>query len=157
MVLWSISNYATLDGVGGLFASARWHTQGHRIVYLAETPAGALAEILVHLELDLEHLPTSYKLLKTEGPGDISIRTISPLPPDWNQHVVVSRTIGDEWLTENRHALLRVPSAIIPETFNALLNPQHPDAARVKVLWHQEYPWNSACFDNRLPASNFSL
>jgi RES domain-containing protein len=148
MVLWRISNYATLDGVGGLFASARWHTQGHRIVYLAETPAGALTEILVHLELDLEHLPTSYKLLKAEAPSDISIRaiSISELPPDWKEHVIVSRTIGDEWLAANKHALLRVPSAIIPETFNVLLNPQHPDAPRIKILWHQEYPWDQRFF-----------
>lgn len=148
MVLWRISNYATLDGVGGLFASARWHTQGHRIVYLAETPAGALTEILVHLELDLENLPTSYKLLKAEAPGNLSIRTISvsELAADWKERVVISRTIGDEWLSANKYAVLRVPSAIIPETFNVLLNPQHPEAARIKILWHQEYPWDQSLF-----------
>ena len=77
MLLWRISNYATLEGAGGLLASARWHTQGRSIVYLGETPAGALTEALVHLELDLADLPKTYKLLKAEAPEDLAVRTIT--------------------------------------------------------------------------------
>src|SRR5690242_21094749 len=87
MLLWRISNHATLEGEGGLLASARWHTQGHPILYLAETPAGALVEVLVHLELDPAHLPRSYQLLKAEAPDDTSLRAIgkSELAEDWTQ------------------------------------------------------------------------
>ena len=144
MVLWRISNHRTLDGRGGIKASARWHSRGRPIVYLAETATGALAEALVHLELDPNHLPRNYKLLKSEGPDDIAIRKItkSDLPRNWVEDEVATRTIGDEWLASNETALLRVPSAIAPESFNMLLNPMHREAARVVVVAYREYPWD---------------
>ena len=148
MLLWRISNYATLEGRGGLLASARWHTQGRSMVYLGETPAGALTEVLVHLELELADLPKTYKLLKAEAPEDLAVRTITEtdLPADWKENLTATRTMGDEWLASRATALLRVPSVIVPETYNVLLNPEHPDAARVKVLSYREYPWDERLF-----------
>ena len=144
MLLWRISNHATLDGEGGLIASARWHTQGHPVLYLAETPAGALVEVLVHLELDPAHLPRSYKLLKAEAPDNISRREIgkAELAANWTQDLRATRELGDGWLRSRSTALLLVPSAIVPETFNVLLNPHHPEAARVRIVSHRDYPWD---------------
>lgn len=145
MFLWRISNHSTLDGRGGLLASARWHTVGRPIVYLAETPAGSLVEALVHLELTRATLPKLYRLLKAEAPSDLYTLTIggAELSGDWIHDPVLTRTIGDEWLARRGTALLRVPSAIVPETYNMLLNPEHPDADRVQVLWYEQYPWDS--------------
>jgi RES domain-containing protein len=145
MLLWRISNHTTLDGRGGLIASARWHTEGRPIVYFAESPAGALVEALVHLELTPGRLPKAYRLLKAEAADSLSSKTVSidDLPKtDWIRDQLACRTIGDEWLRSKTTALLRVPSAIVPETFNLLLNPEQPEAARVRVLWHAEYPWD---------------
>src|ERR1700752_5337044 len=131
MLLWRISNHTTFDGRGGLSAFGRWHTEGRPIVYLAETPAGSLVEALVHLELSRTSLPKFYKLLKAEAPGDLSIKTIDGsrlLHGNWIEDQIAPRTVGDEWLASGSSALLRVPSAIVPETFNTLLNPEHPDA-----------------------------
>ena len=50
MELWRISNYADLSGIGGLKAAGRWHSQGRRIVYLADHPSSALLEMLVHMD-----------------------------------------------------------------------------------------------------------
>src|SRR5574337_1078903 len=126
MLLWRISNYATLDGFGGFYAAARWHTEGHRVVYLAETPAGSLVEALVHLELSAADLPRSYKLLKAEAPEDLTVQMLRErdLPPSWQKNLTATRTIGDEWLAARATALLRVPSVIVPETHNVLLNPE---------------------------------
>jgi RES domain-containing protein len=145
MMLWRISRHSTLDGHGGLLASARWHSQGRSIVYLAESPAGALLESLVHLELTPDAYPAHYGLLKAEASDEISVRTLGPgdLSGDWVGNVILTRTIGDEWLASQSTVLLRVPSAIVPETFNVLLNPEHPEAGRVQVLWHAEYPWDA--------------
>jgi RES domain-containing protein len=153
MFLWRISNHSTLDGRGGLFASARWHTGGRRLVYLAATPAGALVEILVHLELDPAHLPRSYQLLKAEAPDAIRAATIdvTTLPENWREDTTVSRTKGDEWLASGTSALLEVPSAILPETFNFLLNPLHPDSGRISVLWHRPYPYDPRLFQVSKP------
>jgi len=151
MFLWRISNHEGLDGRGGLLASARWHTQGRPIVYLAASPAGALVEALVNLELDAARLPGSYRLLKAEAPDDIQVRRIEveSLPEGWKDDLAVSRNLGDEWLAGGESALLEVPSAILPETFNVLLNPHHPDAVRIKVLGQQAYPYDRRFFKVR--------
>ena len=144
MILWRISNHATLDGRGGLETSARWHTQGRPIVYLAESAAGALLEVIVHLELSPARLPKAYRLLKVEAPDDVSIQTVSAsdLVKNWIHDETTTRTAGDKWLASASKALLRVPSAIAPETFNLLLNPAHEDAQRLRIVSHREYPWD---------------
>lgn len=145
MLLWRISNHSSLDGRGGLIADGRWHFQGTPVVYLAESPAGALLEILVHLELDITGLPAGYKLLKIEAPPEILPENLdeTEIPSRWRQNRNVTAELGAKWLGLGQTALLRVPSAIVPETFNFVLNPVHPDAAKLKILWHRSYPWDS--------------
>lgn len=144
MFLWRISNHASLDGRGGLLAGARWHLAGQPIVYLAESPAGSLLEVLVHLELDLDNLPKTFKLSKIEVPSTISIRNFdeAKLTADWTNDPDSTAEMGTAWLTSGSTALLCVPSAIVPETNNYLLNPRHDQAAKVKVLWNRDYPWD---------------
>jgi RES domain-containing protein len=151
MFLWRISNHEALDGRGGLLASARWHTQGRPIVYLAANPAGALVEVLVNLELDAARLPGSYTLLKAEAPDDIQVRRIElgSLPVGWAGDLTITRNMGDEWLAGGESALLEVPSAILPETWNVLLNPHHLDAGRIRVVWQQAYPYDRRFFKVR--------
>lgn len=148
MFLWRISRHGTLEGRGGLHAAARWHSQGHPVVYLAASPAGALVEVLVHLELDPRHLPQSYQMLKAEAPHDIVLSSIAPssLPSNWRDDLVLTRSKGDEWLASGQSALFEVPSAILPETFNLLLNPRHPAAQRITVLWHEPFPYDRRLF-----------
>ncbi|HEY2913115.1 MAG TPA: RES family NAD+ phosphorylase [Candidatus Angelobacter sp.] len=136
MILWRTSNYADLHGIGGLRASARWHTRGHRIVYLSSTPASALLEILVHLEIEEGHLPRFYKLLEIQVPDDVRMEKLedwAKLPKGWPRKQAVTRALGDQWLERNSAALLEIPSALVPRTSNFLLNPLHPDAAKIKI------------------------
>jgi RES domain-containing protein len=144
MFLWRISNHSTLDGCGGLLAGARWHLPGHPVVYLAESPSASLLEALVHLELNLAGLPRTFKLLKIEVPAGVTVRNIdaTTLTADWTNDPDASAEMGSEWLNAKSSALLRVPSAIVPETHNYLFNPRHASAAKVKVLWNRDYPWD---------------
>jgi RES domain-containing protein len=148
MFLWRISNHATLDGRGGLLASARWHSKGRPVVYLATSPAVAVLEALVHLELNIADLPESYRLLKAEAPDGLRRLRIAAdsLPKGWEMDENVSRARGDEWLAEGTSAILEVPSAIVPETVNVLLNPRHRDAGRVAILWHKQFPYDRRLF-----------
>ncbi len=144
MFLWRISNHRAIDGRGGLETSARWHTQGRPIVYLAESAAGALLEVLVHLELSPVRLPKSYRLLKVEVPDDLAIEALSAtdLSEAWVNDETLTRTVVDQWLASKRSALLQVPSAIAHETLNVLLNSAHEGARRLKIVSHREYPWD---------------
>ena len=134
MDLWRISKFPTLNGEGGRLAAARWNTAGSPIVYLAASPPGALIEILVHLELDASELPPTYTLLRVSVPSTVRTSTLKvPTGDAWKSDLTLTRKLGDTWLKSKRSALARVPSAILPDTFNYLLNPLHPDATRIKI------------------------
>jgi len=135
MRLWRISDHASLSGDGGVFFSARWHTRGRRVLYLADHPASALLEVIVHIEVDAEDLPSDYQLLGIDVPDDLAVHQLEQgeLPADWKERVALNQKIGGVWLNEGLTALLRVPSAIVPEASNYLLNPLHPDAARIVI------------------------
>ena len=146
MELWRISSYADLSGAGGLNAAARWHSQGRRIVYLADHPSSALLEMLVHIDLNL--VPSTYQLLRITVPPDLAFDRvgIDELPVDWRTETVASRQIGDRWLDQSSSALLQVPSAISQEAHNFLLNPAHPDAARIAVAEIFRAPFDARLF-----------
>jgi RES domain-containing protein len=145
MELWRISNYPDLSGAGGLRAAGRWHSRGRHIVYLADHESSALLEMLVHLDRDL--LPATYQLLRVSVPDDITLETTLDLPADWRSKTMVSREVGDRWLDRSSSALLQVPSAISERGNNYLLNPAHPDAAKITVVEVIKAP-----FDSRLLA-----
>ena len=141
MKLFRISNYGDLSGIGGWRFSARWHTRGRPVVYCAEHPAGALVEFLVHLAHDL--IPDTFQMLTIEADDEVgvSVVNVSDLPGNWQGSTQVSRGVGNRWLAEGTTPLLRVPSAILPDTWNLLINPLHPDAARtLRVIKAQHVP-----------------
>jgi RES domain-containing protein len=141
VILWRISNHSSLAGDGALRASGRWHTRGRRVVYCAESPAAALLEILVHFEIEIRDLPARYRLLKIEAPDRLQVQRVAAedLPGDWPERPEVTRAIGDAWLANAPTALLIVPSAVVPETSNVLLNPLHRDANRVVIIRASEH------------------
>ncbi len=143
MELWRISNYADLSGIGGVRAAGRWHSQGRRIVYLADHPSSALLEMLVHMDRDL--IPPTYQLLRIVLPPSITIETIGKdeLPADWQTRTMATREIGDRWLDRSGSALLQVPSAISHQGQNFLLNPAHPEAAAIVVAEIIRAPFDS--------------
>lgn len=142
MALWRISRHRELDGLGGLRAPGRWHERGLPIVYLAETAAGALLEVCVHTAAN--DVPPSYTLLEVKVPTPISVETISvdSLPQNWSEDLQATRAVGSEWLRSSRSALLRVPSVLVPATFNVLLNPAHPDSKKITIASVLEYPFD---------------
>lgn len=143
MVLWRISRHLDLLGIGGLRASARWHVAGHPIVYLAESPSAALLEVCVHTCAN--DVPSLYTLLRIEGPDDPGLSAVTNLPEGWANRIEVTQKLGMSWLQGKESLLLRVPSAIIPETFNILFNPLHQQASSFRITDTFTYP-----FDPRL-------
>jgi len=144
MVLWRISRHRDLSGIGGLKAGGRWHHAGYPIVYLAETPASALLEVCVHTSAN--DVPPKFTLLKIEGPGlEVPSLSVNALPDEWRTKLEITRDLGTSWLDKNETVLLRVPSAIVPETMNYLFNPAHRKAAEFHIVEAIAYP-----FDTRL-------
>jgi RES domain-containing protein len=137
VTLWRISRFADLAGTGGLFASGRWHTRGRPVVYLSDHPASCLLEMLV--QGPRLSLPPSFRWLRVEVAG-VAPEPHAALPDDWRTDAVATRRLGDTWLATRSSALLQVPSVIVPHASNYLLNPRHPDAARLAIRDVIEYP-----------------
>lgn len=140
MRLWRICRepYATdpMSGRGGLVVSGRWNTKGRRVVYTSETLSLAALEYLVHVDKGM--VPPDLVTLEIDVPDTIKRTStkIASLPKSWRTHPapVALRRFGDDWLEKAATAVLRVPSALIPEEFNLLLNPEHPDSRSFKVV-----------------------
>lgn len=148
MILWRVSSYADLDGTGGLYVSGRWHTKGHPVIYCTLNPATALLETLVHMEIDSEDRPEHFQVLRIEGPDTLSQERIeaSTLPANWADDVTVTQSVGDRWLSEERTLLLEVPSVLVPETWNVLVNSGHPEANLFRITMIYKHAFDARFF-----------
>ena len=128
----------TLLGIGASMSEGyRWNSVNTRVIYTAESRALATLEISVHLDLS-EDLPNDRYYVAIEIPDDIIIQEVKleDLPEDWNSNppTLTTQTIGDDFVNYNEAAILKVPSSIVPQEFNYLINPNHPDVSKIKVL-----------------------
>lgn len=145
--LWRISSYGDLSGAGGLRHAGRWHSAGFPIVYLADSPSTALLETLVHLELDEDTYPDARKLLEVTVPADCVVEELElPEGEGWKQDQAFTQRLGMTWLRSHRSPLASVPSVIVSEVRNYLLNPMHPDAVRIKVVSERLQPFDPRFF-----------
>jgi RES domain-containing protein len=127
----------TLSGIGASMTSGyRWNSYNTKLVYTSESRALATLEVSVHLDLS-EDLPSDRYYVEIEIPDNLTILEvyIDDLPDDWNAKppTYSTQVIGDDFVLENQAAILKVPSSIVPQEFNYLLNPAHPDIKKIKV------------------------
>jgi RES domain-containing protein len=133
-----------LSGMGAKITGGRWNSVGVPVLYCATTIALATLES-VHT-LRSGGLPFNRYLVRIELPDATwNARQALDLPPggwDTIPAGMTSRGAGDAWLASLESALLLVPSVIVPEECNVLINPKHPDAAGVHAStlkrWHYD-------------------
>jgi RES domain-containing protein len=123
---------------GALYASgnpARWNSKDMKMIYTASSRALACLENVVHRSSI--GLRDAFRTMVIEIPDGLPITIIkkASLKSDWHQFVNYTYTqgLGDEWLKRNDTAVLKIPSAIIPEESNYLLNPAHSDYSKIKL------------------------
>ena len=120
------------DGEGAFLYGGRWNQRGTRVAYASDSIALAMLEVLVHLG----STPEAFSVVAVEFPERlVEVFDRAKLPPDWRSDPspLSVRLIGDEWARKQRSAVLQVPSAIVPEQHNFVLNPLHADFAKVKI------------------------
>lgn len=143
---------STLSGVGASMAEGyRWNSLNTKLVYTAESRALAILEVSVHLDLS-EDLPNDRYYVEIEIPDELAILevNINDLPKDWDSKppTIITQTIGDDFVNDMEAAVLKVPSSIVPQEYNYLINPNHVDANKIKVLNEV-----SMKFDSRLKST----
>lgn len=141
------------SGLGGLHASGRWTSRGRRVVYTSESISLAVLEYTLNYRY--RGWVPAFVLGKANIPGGVRIESVktTDLPRDWcdPQPPSVLQEIGRRWLEKRRSAVLRVPSAIVTEEWNYLLNPEHPDFG--KISFTSPKPFR---FDRRLAGTRNS-
>lgn len=128
--------FCDLNGEGARLYGGRWNSPGRPMIYTASAPSLALLELLVHLDLDLALLPDDYRLLAIDVPDAPEIETHSVTSTD----ALACTVIGDEFLRRGKALALSVPSAIVPQERNLLINPYHPQAPAVRVVSNEAFP-----------------
>lgn len=128
----------TLSGIGASVSKGyKWNSFNTRLVYTSESRALAILEVSVHLDLS-EDLPTDRYCVEIEIPDELTIQEvkIEDLPEDWDSKppAITTQTIGDDFVILNEAAILKVPSCIVTEEYNYLINPNHPDAKNIKMI-----------------------
>lgn len=143
MTVYRIANSLYKDDLSGQGASmfgGRWNSKGNPILYSAEHISLAVLELLVNFnKVESPFLP-SFHLLEIELPDSkpIVLKT-NELKKDWKQDMHYSQFIGDEFLKDNTKLILKVPSVVIPEEFNLLINPAHKDFKNIKIIRSKVY------------------
>lgn len=136
------------EGKGAELIGRRWNSKGTPMIYTSESRALCTAEIAVHL--DLGSSPTNYILLTILIPDEIELINIdeNTLPENWRKFPFTekSRKMGDQFIHENKFAVMKVPSAVIPGDSNYLLNPRHPEFAKIRVIKQEPYEFDQRFF-----------
>lgn len=138
-----------LSGTGAKLFGGRWNSTGLNALYTTEHISLAVLEILVHVKLYRQ--PLDYHLITIEIPEKAHIIAIdhAKLKRNWKDDFTYGQFIGDEFLIANQSLVLKVPSAIIEQENNLMINPAHPDAEKLKIRSSKIF-----IFDKRLYLKN---
>jgi RES domain-containing protein len=138
------------SGEGGLYASGRWTARGQPVVYTSASISLAVLEYTVNYRRR-GWVPATV-LGRASIPTGVTVETVSidELPPRWSaaDPPPQLQKIGGQWLERRRSVVLRLPSAIVTEEWNYLLNPLHADFG--KLTFSAPQPFN---FDRRVARS----
>lgn len=125
--------------------TARWNSKDVKMIYTASTRALACLENVVHRSA--LGLQANFRTMIIEVPDDLSIKVVRKveLPSDWHlfENYPFTQSLGDAWISGGETPVLQVPSAIIAEEYNYLLNPGHEDFKKVKLNRTERFEFDS--------------
>jgi RES domain-containing protein len=141
------ARHPVFDPTGAMLHGGRWNSVGKRVIYAAESYAGAMLEILVHANMAVP--PKHHRVVRISIPAEVLIETVSPADiPGWNQEdLTKTQAFGDDWLQQMRSAVLRVPSVITEgRENNLLINPAHEQFTLIHAEAPEPIHWDLRLF-----------
>jgi RES domain-containing protein len=135
-----------LSGNGAKLFGGRWNSAGLPVVYTTENISLAVLEILVRA--DMQTIPLSYHLIKIDIPNAIQPQFISTdkLKKDWKDDIGYTQWMGDEFIKSRNSLSLKVPSAIVDEENNYVINPKHEDFKKIKIIKVNKFQFDKRLF-----------
>ena len=121
-----------LDGEGARLYGGRWTSKGIRVVYASQTLSLAVLEILVHLQSSSPL--AAYVFYEIDfSESLVQDLPLVDLPENWRTFPAPAelQQFGDDWVRSGTAAVLRVPSAVLHEEYNYLINPEHQDFPQI--------------------------
>ena len=153
-VLWRIAvetpayPASDLSGTGARITGGRWNSQGAPVVYCSTSIALATLETVHYLRGG--GLPFNRYLVRIAIPDDVwdARQVLDPFPGGWDAIPagLSGKRAGDGWIAAGKSALLLVPSVIVPDECNVLLNPRHADAAAVTASTVRRWSYDPRFF-----------
>ncbi|MGH8853175.1 MAG: RES family NAD+ phosphorylase [Telluria sp.] len=138
-----------LSGTGAEMTGGRWNSKGTPVVYSAASIALATLETVHYLSCG--GLPFNRYLVRVDIPDAVwaARQVLDPLPGGWDAIPagMAARTAGDAWIAAGATALLLVPSVIVPDEHNVLINPQHGDSAAIVATTLKRWNYDPRFFD----------
>jgi len=119
------------SGSGAFLYGGRWNNPGTYLLYTSEN--NVLAAFEVALRIPLEHISNDYVMVPIEFP-DHPPPEEPALPPRWYLQPEITRSIGENFVSKGLHLTIKVPSALISDSFNFLINPNHALKGEVRAL-----------------------
>ncbi len=122
------------DGQGAAKYGGRWNSKGVAVVYTSSSLSLAALELLPHL--GAAPIPQKFVAIPVDVPVEIQIGQVpTKLPRKWRSTPPLASLSksGDKWVEAARTVLLAIPSIVVPQEFNYLINPAHPDFARLTI------------------------
>lgn len=132
-----------LIGEGAKINGGRWNHIGTPCIYGAASRALALLEYTAHVKIHL--IPRALSFVTFEVPDhSLTTFTVDQFPGNWKQfpHSKETRDFGTKFLSENKFLLHQLPSALIEEEMNFIINPLHPDMQLVKIFEIRDYAYD---------------
>lgn len=147
MIVYRITTAKWADKLSGSGYPARWNPRHVQVIYTASSIALACLENLVHRSG--EGLNANFRLVEISIPDGISTQTVTTdeLPEHWHtvEGYPFCQRIGNEWVEKSNSCTLQVPSSIIPDETNILINPGHSEFPQVSIQQVRRFS-----FDERL-------
>ncbi len=137
-----------LSGEGARLAGGRWNSPGLPLIYTSDSRSLCTVEVAVSLPIGL--FPDGFEMLLIDIPDELEILEVKTdnLPMDWKKPDYSEETqcIGDQFILDNRYAVMKVPSAVVPGDFNYLLNPGHKDFGKITKIRQEPYEFDGRFF-----------
>ncbi len=134
-----------ISGTGAKLFGGRWNTAGLPVLYTTENISLAVLEILVRTDISL--IPLHYYLIKIELPdmASITILNKNKLKKGWKNDPGYTQWIGNEFLKSNKALVLKIPSVIVDQEHNFIINTEHIEFKKIKITSSNKFS-----FDKRL-------
>jgi RES domain-containing protein len=122
-----------LSGTGAKMFGGRWNSKGVAMLYVSQHISLAVVEMLVHNQF--KDFTIELSLLHISFPDTLEIKEVkhNKMKTDWTEDYGYTQFMGDNFIQSATHAILKIPSAVITEENNYIINPMHADFKKLKI------------------------